>query len=205
MSTTRKRFDIRRATKPLVIVLALCFVLDLGFYLIFVRPDRQRLDSLQRGTAPQFMALEEQRKRIEDLEAFLDGLNQAEADMKYFREELLSTREQRMIEVQDEVSRLCAEFNVDYSSVTYDNEPLPAEGLERFRQVVPLQGGYQALRRFLQAVENSDKFLVITQVVLGQTGRDGRMLELDITLDTFFDAPVQPPARNGARTNGTRS
>ena len=54
---------------------------------------------------------------------------------------------------------------------------------------VPLEGGYANLRRFLQAVEVSDKFLVVERVALGEGKRGGAMLQLSITLATYFDAP----------------
>ena len=58
--------------------------------------------------------------------------------------------------------------------------------------IVPLQGGYAALRQFLNAVEESDKFLLVERVVLAQGQDGGVLLQLNITLTTYFDAPPAP-------------
>jgi Tfp pilus assembly protein PilO len=55
--------------------------------------------------------------------------------------------------------------------------------------VVPLEGGYANLRKFLQAVESSSKFLVIEQVALAQGHEGGAILQLNIALATYFDDP----------------
>jgi hypothetical protein len=59
--------------------------------------------------------------------------------------------------------------------------------------VLPLEGGYASLRGLLEAVERSDKFLVVERVTIGQ-GRDGGvLLQLNVTLATYFDAPETAP------------
>jgi hypothetical protein len=191
MSANVRRLNIRRISKPLLIGVVALFVVNIAFYLFFIRPDRLKLDDLEGESAPQVVALEELRKQVVGFEAYLEGLRQAENDIQYFRTDILSTRALRMVDVQGELEKLCREFRIDCNSVHYDNEILPAEGIDLLRMIVPLQGGYAALRDFLQAVENSEKFMVVKQVVLGKTGRDGRMLELAITVDAYFDAPPE--------------
>ena len=191
MNGNTKRLDIRRAGKPILIGVVILFVINLAFYMFFIRPDRKKLDDLQGESAPQYMALERLRKQVMGYEAYLEGLRQAESDIQYFRTDILSTRALRMVDVIAELEKLCREFHIDCNSVRYDNEILAAERIDLLRMVVPLQGGYASLRDFLQAVESSDKFMVVKQVVLGKAGREGRQLELAITLDAYFDAPPE--------------
>jgi Tfp pilus assembly protein PilO len=104
------------------------------------------------------------------------------------------------------VAQLASRFGINLEHVQYeppDPDQTGKEGLERFGMKVPLKGGYTNLRKFLQAVEASDEFLVIEQVGLegGPAGQQG--LELSITLATYFDAPelrTQPAPRRGARS-----
>ncbi len=93
-----------------------------------------------------------------------------------------------MIAVQLEVSKLLHEFGIAYNRVQYENEELENGALERFATVVPLAGGYANLRKFLQSVESSDSFLVVERVTLGN-GKSGDVVDLDITLATYFIAP----------------
>jgi len=62
---------------------------------------------------------------------------------------------------------------------------------------VPLEGGYHNLRGFIQAVESSSQFLVIERVVLVRSKEGGVLLQLNITLATYFDAPELRRARAG--------
>ena len=55
--------------------------------------------------------------------------------------------------------------------------------------IVPLTGGYSNLRKFIQAVEGSDEFLVVEQVSLGESADGSQQLILNITLTTYFEAP----------------
>ena len=70
----------------------------------------------------------------------------------------------------------------------YETESLDEGALERFAIVVPLSGGYSNLRKFLQSIESSDNFLVVERVALG-TGKSQDIVELNITLATYFIAP----------------
>ena len=109
---------------------------------------------------------------------------------------MLSTREDRLVAVQQELTRLCAEFRIDINTVSIKNEVLREEGLDRFAMVVPLEGGYASLRRFIQAVEASEKFMVVERVALdGAThGAARRTLHLNITVASYFSvtSPTLP-------------
>ncbi len=78
------------------------------------------------------------------------------------------------------------------------NEILREEGLDRFAMVVPLQGGYASLRKFLQAVEASEKFLVVESVALDGLARGGTSttLNLNITVASYFS--VTPATQPGS-------
>ena len=93
--------------------------------------------------------------------------------------------------VQAEVARLCRLFSIDLESVAFDNDLLMGEELDRMVMTVPLLGGYENLRKFLQAVESSDKFLVVERVALDENKEGGVMLQLSITLATYFDLPPE--------------
>ena len=194
----RLRFDIRRAGHRVVIVLAVPFLIETGFYVLAVRPTISTYEALRAENEPTFNELQRQRELVEQRETFLATLDQTTADLAELRGQTLSTREERMIDVQAELDRLAQQFNINLESVSYDNELLLDEGLDRFEMVVPLEGGYANLRRFLQAAEESQKFLLVERVVLGQ-GRDGgSMLQLNITLATYFNAPPELVERRRA-------
>lgn len=190
----RLRFDIRQAGRQILIVLGLLFALNGAFYALAVRPAVAEYRTLTVTNKPLFDRLEERRQKVLGREAFLAAVKQAEADLLKLRDEVLSTREERMVEVQAEVEQLARQFGINLDSVTYKNQRLEDEQLDRIEIVVPLEGGYANLRRFLQAVESSDKFLVVERVGLVRGKEGGQLLQLNITMATYFNLSAAPAA-----------
>jgi Tfp pilus assembly protein PilO len=205
VTARRVKFDIRQAGRQLKIALALWAVATAGFYIFAVRPNMRQFESLSEGTAPQQQELAQRQAEVEEREAYLAGLETATDDLLTLRDKVLSTRERRMIDVQLEFKELADRFGIDVESVTFANELLEDEELDKLIMVVPLEGGYANLRKFLQAVESSSKFLVVEKVSLGQGKRGGVMLELSITLATYFDAPKSVKETNRRSRRGRAS
>jgi Tfp pilus assembly protein PilO len=204
MSPRRWRFDVRLAGGRIRAVLALWAVANVAFYLAAVRPEVREYRNLLEGTGPQQEELRVQRTEVEERENYFAALVQAEEDLRRLREEVLATREARMIDVQLELKALADRFNIDLESVTFENELLREEELDKLVMVVPLQGGYANLRRFLQAVESSDKFLVVERVALAEGKHGGVMLQLNISLATYFDGPPELRRLNDLERRGRR-
>ena len=82
------------------------------------------------------------------------------------------------------------------------------EKLDRLVITVPLEGGYVSLRNFLRAVEHSSKFLLVERVALGKGKEGGVLLQLNITLATYFNAPehmLSPEQKPGRRNRRARA
>lgn len=198
MSGRRFKFDIRQAGRHITLVLGLLAVANGAFYFLATRPRVQEYTGLQEGTGPQQEALRARRAEVEEREAYHESLLAAEADLARLREEVLSTRQQRMIEVQLELTALAERFSIDVDSITFNNQLLWEEELDKLVMTVPLEGGYGNLRKFLQAVESSDKFLIVERVALGEGKVGGVLLQLSISLATYFDAPDKVKRANEA-------
>jgi len=183
------RFDIRQASKKILVGLLVLAGLNAIFYFISTRPALKEYRKLEATTRPDFDEIKQRERAVTRLESFRDGLQQAETDLQTLRDDVLSTRDARMVLVQAELQALCDEFKIDLESVSYDHDLLVAEGLDRLAMTVPLEGGYANLRKFLQAVEKSDKFLLVERVGLSSGKQGGRMLDLSIELATYFNAP----------------
>lgn len=182
------RFDIREASGVFFLVAAGLLVANVAVTVLAVRPRVARHHQLTDTSSPQAQLVKVRESDVTTKEKHRQALEKAKADMTHLASDVLSTRQRRMIGVQLEIAELLKEFGISFDRVQYENEPLENEALERFGIVVPLEGGYSSLRRFIQAVEKSENFLVIERVQLG-TGRVQDVVELDITLATYFIAP----------------
>jgi Tfp pilus assembly protein PilO len=189
MSPRKPRFDVRQMGRQILTVYLVLFGLNVLSYAVLVRPRARSYSELKAASEPTRDRLRQREGEVGAKEAFLAGLDLAKKEMERLRREVLSTRDRRMIEVQLEVARIAREFGINYKQVRYDNKKLPDEGLDAMTMIVPLEGGYANLRKFLQAVESSDKFLVIEQVALAQGHEGGAILQLNIALATYFDDP----------------
>lgn len=188
MTARRPRFDVRDASGIIVSILVVLIVVNAVVTVFVVRPKVVRHRQLTDLSSPQLQVVKTREKDVVQKEDHRKALEKARDDMKHLAGDVLSTRQRRMIGVQLEVSKLAREFGIALDRVKYENEPLDNGALERFAIVVPLSGGYTALRKFIQSVESSDNFLVIERVALG-SGKSAELLELNITLATYFIAP----------------
>jgi hypothetical protein len=184
----KARFDIREASGRIALVLGALLVANAAVSVLLVRPKVVQYRQLTDESSPQLQVVKTREKQVEAKEAYVASMNKARDDMKRLAVDVLSTRQRRMIDVQLEVAKLVREFGIAFDRVQYENEILDNGAIERFGTVVPLNGGYTSLRKFIQAVESSGNFLVIERVVLG-AGRSADVIELNITLATYFIAP----------------
>jgi Tfp pilus assembly protein PilO len=184
----RARFDIREASGKIAIVMGILLAANAVVAVLVVHPKVVAYRKLTDESSPAVREIASRAKAVELREAYAASLVKARDDMKHFVGDVLSTRQRRMIEVQLEIAKLLREFGIAFDRVQYENSTIENGALERFGIVVPLAGGYSNLRKFIQAVESSENFLVIERVDLG-SGKTGDSVELNITLATYFIAP----------------
>lgn len=188
MTARRPRFDIREASGIIFLVFGILILANVLVTVFFVRPKVVKHRQLTDLSSPQLQVVKVREREVVQKEDYRTALEKARDDMKHLAGDVLSTRQRRMIGVQLEVAKLAREYGIALDRVHYENEQLDNGALERFAIVVPLSGGYTALRKFIQSVESSENFLVIERVALG-AGKSTELLELNITLATYFVAP----------------
>jgi Tfp pilus assembly protein PilO len=188
MTERRLRFDVRDASLKIAAVLGVVLAANAVFSVLVVRPRVAKYRQLTDLTSPQIQVVKTRETGVVQKEQYRASLEKSRDDMKHLAADILSTRQRRMIAVQLEIAKLVKEFGIALERVQYENESVDNGALERFAIVVPLAGGYSNLRKFIQAVETSDNFLVIERVALG-AGKSSDLVELNITLATYFIAP----------------
>jgi hypothetical protein len=188
MTARRPRIGIREASGKILLTLLALIVANAAVSVLIVRPKVVKYRQLTDLSSPQTQVVKTREKDVVQKEAYRSALEKARDDMKHLAGEVLSTRQRRMIKVQLEIARLARECNIALDRVQYPADNTQGTALEHFAIVVPLAGGYTNLRKFIHLVESSDNFLVIERVALG-TGKSSDVVELNITLGTYFIAP----------------
>ena len=200
-----RHFDIRQERGKVGVILGAVALLNLVLYLTLNLP-RMRKESVEASrVAGVTQNLGEVSRRVglmKDLDRRYESEN---GKVNTFFNEVLATKDTRMIEIQREVRSIAAGLGMDPETIAYSPELEESVGLIRFGISVPLSGDYRNLRQFINRIENSKNFLIIDAVTLGGARDGGALLDLNIQLSTFFYAPElkAAPATPKARPGGT--
>jgi len=181
--------DVRRDARKIISVLLVLLVANVLFFLGLVYPRVRETASLLSEKESFESDLTAARKETEALRVDYERITSQEQGLRTFYEEILGTKQRKLVEIEREIATIAKEFNIDPEEVRYETEQVPEGRVERFQIVLPLQGDYQNLRRFIARVENSDNFLVIDRIALSGAKEGGSQLQLNVQIGTYFDAP----------------
>ena len=125
------RFDVRQAGRILLVAYVSLALINAIFFMLLTRPKVFEYRTMTDKTAPLVLALSNRETQVDDLEEYLLRLEQAQADLHRLREEILATKNRRMIPVQLELERLAQQFQINSDQVTYENQILEDEDLDK--------------------------------------------------------------------------
>ncbi len=184
-----QRFDVRQAAPRLLLLLLALLVLNGILWTLFIRPRQAeitRIESEKQGDAAtekkSAVALAQLQKVHDHVVGIQEGVNR-------FYDQMLATKRDRMVPFQRALDGVGSEFNVRAERVQVGTQALAAEGIEAMAFSFPLTAGYENLRQFLARLEELDQFLIVRQVSLGGGSEGGRLLQLSVDVETYFNAP----------------
>jgi Tfp pilus assembly protein PilO len=185
-----KRFDVRREGLRVAVAFGVLFVLNVGFWWVVVRPLQQDIEAAEEQRRTAQLTEANSRKRLEEIRSVHQHVEEVRSGIQTFFEKMLSVREERLVPFERAVHAVGEKFRVQPQRVAINRVELMDEGIEVFRFNFPLNGGYENLRQFLAELESLDQFLLVREVSLRSGAREGgRQLQLDITVETYFNAP----------------
>lgn len=184
----RQRLDLRRDGVRFALGLLILLLANVAVYLWVIRPVNLKLEELEQKKQNEQINEAKAEKNLQALVQTHARVRAAEAKIQRFFE-MISTRENRMVPFQSELMAVGREFNVIPRKVAVSSGEMAQEGLDQMGFGFPLSGTYHDLREFLARLEASSQFVIVRQVALGGGKEGGRMLELDIQVDTYFDNP----------------
>lgn len=181
-----KRFDLRAHLTPVLAGLAGLLVLNLALLLLVTQPRLSAAQNADETTADLASAVERDRKRVDGLESRVKEMQESREVLERFFSEDLATKRERLVAVQREIYGIARTFQVEAAQLKFDHEPVKGTNLVQLSVNIPLAGGYNNLRQFINKVEHSDLFLIIQSIQLQEGDRGGAMLNLNIRLSTYF-------------------
>lgn len=199
----RARFDLRHDLWRIVGVLGALLVLNLAFYLFLNLPRLRALGSLQENRDEVRRALRTTTQKTEAMRALIGRYDEEVVALDDFFKNRLGTQADRMTTIQKRIRTIATEFKIDPESIDYNPAPVEGTDLTEFQITIPLVGGYQNLRQFIDRIESSEHLLIVDSVELAGSREGGLMLSLTIKISTFFRSPDRDlghgkPAARGA-------
>jgi hypothetical protein len=186
MSLWRRVVTERRAAVlPLMVfLLGNVAVLALGVF-----PLQRSVAGLKQSELDALTARGQAQKLEAAAKAAQAGKDRAEQELTKFYSQVLPADAQSASQLTYSwLDRLAKESGVEFDRSTFKEDDVRESRLRRWTGKPKLVGDYASVRKFLYAVETAEEFVIIEEVGLSQleATRSGDMLELDLSLATYF-------------------
>jgi type IV pilus assembly protein PilO len=178
MATVR---DIRRASMPVIAVLALMIIACLVYILSPAGRSRQAREREYEQLQAEVLA---KRKEVLPTRGMENKLKQASVDINTFYE---SRCPAEYSSIAEELGKVAGDTGVHLMAVKYENKNSEIDGLRKLSIEVTLSGDYLQEVKFINALERDKIFFLIDGVALGEQQGNVR---LQLKLETYL--------RNGA-------
>ncbi len=189
VAARRARFDIRRDGWRLAAGLLVVLLLDLVVWMWVVRPVREDLAVLAERKITADTVEKHEAKSLEQLRAIHTHVGEVQKGIDTFYNDMLATKRDRLVPFQSALVHVGRDFNVMPEKVSVGSDELRDEGLDAIAFTFPLTGGYENLRNFLARLEDLDQFVIVREVGLTGSKEGGRALQLNVSVETYFNAP----------------
>jgi Tfp pilus assembly protein PilO len=179
-------FDIRARTPVLTVAVLAWLALNLALAFLVNGPRARRVTQLEEAVAQRAGMLSARADDVARLRDHHDRVLAGRTSLDEFYNDVLSTKQERLITFQKEIREIARKFNINMDTIAYPRESYPKDKVMKFSAQMPLTGSYENLRQFVDTVERSQNFIVIDSVQLASSKEGGVILQLIIQLSTFF-------------------
>jgi type IV pilus assembly protein PilO len=180
MATIR---DVRRASMPVIAILALLIIGCVVYIFSPAGRSRQRREHEYRELQAEVMA---KRQEVLPTRGMDNKLKQASADIDTFYGSRFPAEYST---VAEELGKVAGETGVHLNAVKYDDKDSAVEGLRKLNIDVTLSGDYLQEVKFINALERDKVFFLIDAVALGEQQGNVR---LQLKLETYLRSGVVP-------------
>lgn len=192
-------FDIRDRLGLIGGVLGVWLAANLVMAFLVNLPRTESVASLKEATDNFRQARIRREHSVQSLRQQYTRVMDGRRTLDTFYRDVLSTKQDRMTAFQGELRDIAVKFHIDPSTITYAKEESKKDQIVKFSATMPLNGSYENLRQFMSAIENSDNFMTISNILLADSKEGGVILGLSITVCTyFFDPELTPKQEPGA-------
>jgi Tfp pilus assembly protein PilO len=183
---TRRVFTEKRS---LIIPLLIALVVNVALYVILVYPLSQKVAGGEEQAQTSSSALEAAKRDYAAARATVAGKGQADEELQKFYNDVLppdlSGARRITFLPMEQLARQC---NLKLERETSDPKRERDSDLVKFTYTASLSGDYRNIRRFIHELETRPEFLVLENVELSQSESEGRGLNVNLQIATYYRA-----------------
>jgi Tfp pilus assembly protein PilO len=183
---TRRVFTEKRS---LIIPLLIALVVNVALYVILVYPLSQKVAGGEEQAQTSSSALEAAKRDYAAARATVAGKGQADEELQKFYNDVLppdlSGARRITFLPMEQLARQC---NLKLERETSDPKRDRDSDLVKFTYTASLSGDYRNIRRFIHELETRPEFLVLENVELSQSESEGRGLNVNLQIATYYRA-----------------
>lgn len=112
-------------------------------------------------------------------------LSETSAQIMDFKQDRLGYRSTQLKKIMETIDDLVFRFNLKRSRTTYNPIPIKSGDYEKMRIQFTVQGSYQSIRYFINSLERSPLFFVLTTLTL-MSSESEDVIQLGIGIETYF-------------------
>ncbi|MEW5977021.1 MAG: type 4a pilus biogenesis protein PilO [Acidobacteriota bacterium] len=121
---------------------------------------------------------------LKQLEARLEDSRKTYAE---FTRDYIFPYGQAASELLRELEGICTEAGLSRNQASYRASSESQFGMQQINITLPIEGSYPNVRKFLNTLENSERFIIIDSVALESEREGSGLIRLDLQLSTLFN------------------
>jgi len=166
-------------------------VINLLFFLILYQPARSEYFRLQDSIRRLHAETASRSIRVRQKEQIAAQLETSNQDRTALVTEHFIPLERGFAQLLPELDRIARESGLQKSHGDYGRDTTPQFGLYSVKIRIPIQGAYPNIVKFINELENSETFYIITSVDVRSSGDNtlqpaAGMVALSLALETYF-------------------
>jgi len=182
-------FDVREKAGALSVVTIAWLTINLVFAFVVNVPRSNRVAFLNDQVMHIAGQTASKARDVDKLRPQHARVVEGNTSLDHFYDDVLSTKEKRLIGFQREIREIAGKYNINMESISYPRETYPKDKVTKLSAVMPLTGSYEGLRSFIDTIEKSENFILIEAIQLTNSREGGVILSLNIMLSTYFVDP----------------
>jgi hypothetical protein len=164
-------------------VAVILLLVNLTYIILIRNPQQRQLLNLYEEVKKARLALIQSENIVKELSDRLEKIKITNESIKKFYINELKNRTEGIVGLRKELAELLKQINIFKIDINYSNTPIEKYNLHEVSVILPIEGNYINIRKFINLIENSKNFMVINGISLAESKQQ---LKLDIKLSAYF-------------------